>query len=435
MTQSITVLGGGFAGLAAAQRARELGAAVDLFEKQDYLGGHAASMSTKGFTFDEGPHVSFTKIDKVKELLAQAINGNHHEFASIVQNYWQGYWVKHPAQANLHGLPPDLITRCVIDFLQASQQPSSKPEKYSDWLLAQYGETFSKEFPYRYTRKYWTVGPEEMTTSWIGPRMYRPDIEEVIRGAVGPVEENKHYIKAFRYPEQGGFGAYTRALLSDATMHLGHAVQRVDPRSRKIWFENGSQIEYAQLISSLPLPELIARMVDVPTDVSDAVQRLVCTSLAVVDVGVKRDEGFPEGHWLYFYDEDICFARANYPHLLARSNAPPGHGSIQVEVYYTKQHPLRYQDVLSRVIEDMRKVGMLLPDDDIVLAQVRHVKYGNVLYDHARDANLAKVQSYLDDCEIYRCGRYGLWNYHWTDQSIVSGWQAADKAIGRRNRD
>jgi len=432
---SVTVLGGGFAGMAAAQRAVELGATVDLYETKSYLGGHAASMTIDGFTFDEGPHVSFTKIPQVKTLLANGVGNDYHEFASIVQNYFQGYWIKHPAQVNLHGLPPDLITRCVMDFLAAANsQPATKPERYSDWLIAQFGETFSREFPFRYTRKYWTVEPDEMTTSWIGPRMYRAEIEEVIRGAVGPVLENKHYIKEFRYPQHGGFGAYANALHSDANMHLGHHIERIDPQKRKVWFNNGKIIEYENLISSLPLPELIQRIEGVTPSVQNAVDKLVCTSLAIVDVGVRRDSGFPDGHWLYFYDEDICFARASYPHLLSKNNVPSGHGSIQVEVYYTKNHPLPYTDVLTRAIEDMRKAGMLLPDDQIVVSQLRHIRYGNVLYDRARDMNLACVNAFLDDCEIHRCGRYGLWNYHWTDESIVSGWDAAEKILSTEKR-
>jgi len=430
--QHVTVLGGGFAGLAAAQRVRELDGSATVFEKKNFLGGHAHSMARDGFTFDEGPHVSFTKIPEVKELLAKSIDHQHHEFASVVQNYFQGHWVKHPAQVNLHGLPPDLITRCVMDFLKvAADPPSQKPDCYADWLLAQYGETFAREFPFRYTRKYWAAEPEEMTTSWIGPRMYQPNIQEVIRGAVGAVEENKHYIKNFRYPEQSGFGAYTNALMSDAEYHMEYSVERIDPKNRTIEFQNGDRHQYERLISSLPLPELIPRIEGVPRNVLDAVDRLVCTSLAVVDVGVRRDAGFPDGHWLYFYDEDICFARANYPHLLARSNAPAGCGSIQVEVYYTKHRPLPYQDVLNRAIEDMGRVGMLKPDDDIILSQVRHVKYGNVMYNNERDRNLAVVESYLDDLGIVRCGRYGLWNYHWTDQSITSGWDAAAMALGK----
>jgi protoporphyrinogen oxidase len=435
MSESIAVLGGGFAGLAAAQRAREHGLSVDLYERHAYLGGHAASMTLNGFTFDEGPHVSFTKIPEVKQLLAKGVKGEFIEFASIVNNYFNNVWVKHPVQAHMYGLPTDLVTQCICGFVDAIQDfKEEKPKSYSDWLYANFGKAFSETFPFRYTRKYWTVEPSEMTTDWVGPRMYKPKLEEVIRGALEKVTENKHYIPEFRYPTNGGFGSYADGLTSDANYHLGWEVDSIDPSRKRITFSSGEKVNYDFLISSLPLTELIPRIEGVPQEILDAAERLVCTSVALVDIGVGRNVGFPSGHWQYFYDEDICFARASYPHLLAPSNVPEGCGSIQVEIYYTKQKPLSYKDVLSKAIEDMKKCGMLFASDEIRVSQVRLIKYANVLFNHDRQTYLPRIEKYLDSIGIYRCGRYGLWNYHWTDESIVSGWDAAQNIISAEKR-
>ena len=40
----------------------------------------------------------------------------------------------------------------------------------------------------------------------------------------------------------------------------------------------------------------------------------------------------------YFYDEDICFTRLGFPHMLSTKNAPPGTGSIQAEVYFSEKY-------------------------------------------------------------------------------------------------
>jgi len=387
-------------------------------------------MHEDGFTFDEGPHLSFSKIPEVVELLAQAVDGNFREFSSIVTNYFQGYWVTHPAQVNLHGLPPDLITRCVVDIVKASTRQDHPPiTNYAEWLLAQFGETFSHEFPFRYTRKYWGLEPAELTTDWIGPRMYMPKLEEVIRGAVGKRSGNKHYITDFRYPAQGGFVSYAKGLSSNAKFHLGTPVAWIDSTAKRLGTSKGTTFDYESLISSLPLPILINLIKDVPVSVRDAAAKLRCTSLYLVDVGVQRDEGFPCADWLYFYDEDISFARVSFPHRFAPANVPPGHGSIQAEIYFLPSQPPAYSDVLSRGIEDMLKTGLLFKDDKIVYSRARTIGYGNVVFDHQRQTSLAIVESYLDSIDIVRCGRYGLWNYHWTDESIVSGWDAAQRVL------
>ena len=49
-------------------------------------------------------------------------------------------------------------------------------------------------------------------------------------------------------------------------------------------------------------------------------------------------EDISSAHVTYFYDEDICFARLGFPHMLAASNASPGTGSIQAEIYFSEKY-------------------------------------------------------------------------------------------------
>ena len=102
-----------------------------------------------------------------------------------MNNYYHGAWVKHPAQANLHNLPDELKAKCILDFIEASKKEVvEKPANYLEWLISVFGETFATHFPAVYGKKYHTVDADQMSTVWMGPRLYRPSMEEVIRGAV-----------------------------------------------------------------------------------------------------------------------------------------------------------------------------------------------------------------------------------------------------------
>ena len=101
----IAILGAGMAGLGAAHRLRDEGLDATIYDKKAYPGGHAASFVHGDFTFDDGPHVSFTKDKRVQELFAQSVGGRYEILQTRVDNYWRGHWIKHPAQCNLHGLP------------------------------------------------------------------------------------------------------------------------------------------------------------------------------------------------------------------------------------------------------------------------------------------------------------------------------------------
>jgi protoporphyrinogen oxidase len=426
--RSYAVLGAGLAGLAAAQALRQAGQKVAIYEKNGYPGGHASTHNLDGFFFDEGPHVSFTKRPEIQKIFAEAVNQQFfHHRASLV-NYWHGQPVLHPAQCHLFGLPVDLVERCLIDFVRAQQGRREDVANYAEWLRQSLGSAFSEEFPFRYTRKYWTTEAANMSTDWVSPRIYAPNLEEVIRGALSPQAPIFNYLTEFRYPKKGGFGSYVNAVKADGDLHVRHEVALVDLTRRRLEFSNGKDAFFDVLISSLPLPELIQCIKDVPATVAEAAGKLCCTSVVLVNIGIARREGLPEVHWAYSYDEDLATTRLMFPHMMSPNNAPEGCGGVQVEVYHSPYRALPCKDVLNRVIEELIGLKILRKEDKIMVAREQHLPYANVLFDLRRSANLAIVQGYLAENRIHCCGRYGEWEYFWTDDSVVSGWRAAKEA-------
>lgn len=71
----------------------------------------------------------------------------------------------------------------------------------------------------------------------------------------------------------------------------------------------------------------------------------------------------------------------------------------------------------------------LFSKKDIEVCDYREVKYANVIFDKERIRNLEIVKLYLKDNEIYTCGRFGEWEYYWTDQSLISGKKTADEIL------
>ena len=199
----VAVLGTGMAGYGAWHVLRDHRHGVVLYDKNAYPGGHTTSWTfPPGFTFDEGPHVSFTKDERVQGILADAVDGEYEEIQYALDNYWRGHWVTHPAQCNLYGLPVEVVTKVIADFVAQLNEPERPIHNYEEWLVASYGRAFAEEFPAAYTRKYHTTPPSNMTTDWIGPRMYRPSLEEVLLGALAPAAPNVHYVTGFRYPDE-----------------------------------------------------------------------------------------------------------------------------------------------------------------------------------------------------------------------------------------
>lgn len=432
----VLVIGAGMAGMAAADRLRSAGAPVDVtvLEQRDEIGGHTSSIDRDGFVFDEGPHVSFTSDERVRDVFTAGA-GQVEEFKARITNAFRGRWITHPAQCHLHGLDPDLVTRCIADLARSLASPPPV-HTYADWCVAMFGRTFAETFPFAYTRKYWTVEAAEMSTDWVGKRMYPPRLEDVVRGAlVAEQPGDFHYLSTFRYPSRGGYRSFMNAFAREDGVRTSARVVEIDHRARTITCQDGSTAAYDELISTMPLTELIASIVpsQVPGEVREAAGQLLCSSLVLVDVATTRRDLFNH-HWFYVYDEEISFARGHFPHMLAPLNAPEGCGAIQVEVYHSKHRPLpcRPQALCDRVVDELLQLGILRSRSDVRWAQHREVPYANVVFTLDRAPALDTILPWIKEAGIVLAGRYGEWAYHWTDDAVRAGWAAADLVLERQ---
>lgn len=431
--KDVAIIGAGMAGFGAAQALAAEGVRATIYDNRPGPGGHTSSRSFgDGFIFDDGPHISFTENERFRALLEESVGGAFERVRARVNNHWRGHWIKHPAHANLYGLPTDLVVKCIAELVELSQAPAADIANYEDWLRASYGVTFAQTFPEAYTRKYHTTAASNLTTDWLGPRLYRGNLEQVLRGALSPETEDLHYIDKFRYPTHGGFVTYLNRFLGDAEQRYRHRVTSIDMRARTLTFANGEIAKFEHLISSAPLPALVPMIAGAPADIVAAARKLAVTRCVIVNVGVRRED-LDAAHWTYIYDEDVCFTRLSFPHLLSPHTVPPGCSSIQCELYFSdKYRPLTTapSEWEAPTIRDLTRIGVLREGEEIVHTS-SWATSGNVIFDRDRPEALANVHGWLDDVGVAYCGRYGDWGYMWTDESFLSGERAAQKVMAR----
>jgi protoporphyrinogen oxidase len=432
----VAILGSGMAGLGAAHHLRECGRAGVIFEKKSYPGGHTMSHKRDGFVFDEGPHVSFTRDERLRGMFEQAVGRELLKINAYIDNYWQGHWVRHPVITNLRGLPAETTIACIRDYVEAKSVPDPRIDNYEDWLVASYGRSYAETFPMRYTEKYHTTSAANLTTDWVGPRLYQASLEEVLTGAIAAESPNIHYVQDYRYPAHDGFIAFLRHLIGGSEIRLDHKVTGIDPRQRELRFGNGVKAEYGSLVSSVPLPDLIPMIDGAPREVREAAARLACTKVVLVNLGVDRPD-ISRASWTYFYDRELPFSRVSFPRTFSPHVAPEGAGSIQAEVYFSnKYRPLdgAAEAWIDPVIDGLRRCGVLREDDRIIYREAMPIEYANIIFDRERAAALEVVHGFLEDAGILWCGRYGDWGYLWTDEAFTSGERAAERALAQPAR-
>jgi len=192
-----------------------------------------------------------------------------------------------------------------------------------------------------------------------------------------------------------------------------------------ITFSDGNQSEYSNLVSSIPLPVLASITDHLPTDVSDAAQSLKATSIDLISVAFNTV--INTDLWFYIYDEDILASRVHSPSLKSPSNAPKNCSSLQFE-FYSRGTVSKFQksDLIENTLYAIKK--MKIADvRDIRFIDHKHVKYGNVIFDLGMEEKRGKVRQYFADNGVKTVGRFGEWDYLWSNQSFLSGYNWAEQ--------
>lgn len=423
MGNQVTILGGGIAGLAAAYEAKQKDVKAVVYEKNEAFGGLCRSFTMDGFTFDTFAHVNFSRDPYVMSMLEEKTEYLIHKPEAV--NYYHGSWVRNPAQNNLVDLPLEERIAVIEGFV--GRDTEKEIHDYKDWLRVQYGDYFAEHFPSAYTRKYWTVEPEELETRWVEGRMYTPALAEMLRGAMTKDTPNVHYTKEIHYPKEGGYGAFLAPFAREADIRTNKKVTYVNPAERRIGFFDGEEITYDNIISTIPLDELVSCMENVPENIRKEAEKLEYTSGVIVSIGLKRENVAP-ALWFYIYDEDIFPARVYAPNIKSPSNVPKGCCALQAEIYFSRRKPLKHgmEEIMELTICQLISMG-LFQREDIVLKDVRMEKYANIMFTPAIYSARKTVREYLEDYGIVCAGRFGEWDYLWTGQSIISGKKAIER--------
>jgi protoporphyrinogen oxidase len=438
------------------------------------VGGWCRSIDDHGFTFDHAGHIMFSNDPYVLKLYDILLGDNIHWQNREAWVYSKNVYTRYPFQGALYGLPPKVITECIMGAIEArygnseegeagaARCPAVKPVEdccadgtadvanaaaiapkkrdaanFEEFIYKVWGKGIGKHFAIPYNRKLWTVPLAEMETSWLGGRVPLPNLEEIIEGALEPVGKPVGPNARFGYPLRGGFQALMNSFVPHikGKIELGVTAAQVLPREHLLVMRDGSRYRYDHLVSTMPLPELVKLIgAEAPGEVHVAARSLKHISVRCVNLGVAR-EHVTDKHWIY-YPEDTIFHR-----IFVQGNAspwcnPPGGFGLTCEISYSSYKPLPVDGdaLIQRCIEDCKKVTMLREDDRIITANIVDMPYAYVVYDHARAANVALIRSWLARYDIILAGRYSEWEYYNSDHAFLAGKKAADTVLAERAR-
>ena len=431
-------MGAGLSGMTAAYTLLRAGEDHwQVYERESRVGGLARTVEIEGYRFDYGPHILFTIDKEMEELIRDLLGENFHaqERRAYIYHEAHDLYTKFPFQAHLYGLPVQIVKECLVGLVEAVEGQACgdfDPKNYDDWMRGFFGKGITEHLMIPYAKKIWTVEPDTMDFSWIGRRVPTPNVERIIRGALGDEVEQVGATSNFWYTKQGGIEPLPTALGERVkNVHLERTAERIELPAKQVVFADGEIVPFDQLIFSLPLCYIPRFIPNLPTEVQAACDGLRYQGIYCVNVGIDR-EAISDKHWIYYYEDDFPFHRLSLPANFSPDCVPPGKSSIATEVAFSDHRPLDRDTAVQKTIDGLIAAKLITPDDTISLVHTEEILPAYIIYDLNHAKYVGIIRDYLGEHGIRTVGRFGEWQYFNMDHSMRSGKTAADEILANR---
>lgn len=434
MTAPVVVAGAGLAGLSCAYHLPSPSVVID---RESSPGGTARSVSVGGFTFDFTGHLLHLHHPYTRALVRRLLAGNWVECERQAWIHSYDVTTPYPFQANLHGLPVQVVRECVEGVREARRRFGDKPLDgggtlhFKEWCQRLFGKGISRHFMIPYNEKLWGVPATSMSPEWCGQFVPVPTLAEVEAGAKRVHAKRFGYNTTFLYPRHGGIQVLAEALAKKIKkVRLGESILSVDWKNRAVELASGERVPYRSLVSTLPLPELLKRLRPFPRELQRPLNLLRWTTVMCVNIGVARST-ISKASWIYFPEKKFPFYRVGFPMNFTPHAAPRGCSSMYVEVSYrpgtVPMTDSGREALFSQIRRGLLAAKILRPTDTFPVVHFAPIPYAYVIYDENRSAALTTIFDWLKKrANALSIGRYGGWKYSFMEEAILDGKKAAD---------
>ncbi len=429
----IVIVGAGLAGLSTAWHLQSWGVDCQVFEKELEPGGLCRSKIINGFTFDCDGHLLYFRHNYTSRLVKDWFGSEivRHKRSAWIYSF--GRFSRYPFQANLYGLPQLIARECLLEFIKIHRNGigNRKDLSFLEWINKTFGKGIAYHFMVPYNTKFWTVPLDNLTCEWIDGFIPIPTLGQIIDGTIKESKRNLGYNAFFWYPKRAGIReiplAFSRRIKN---IHLGCKVDEINLERKEIRLNGRQKEKFDVLIFTAPLPEIPNLISGMPNYILTYFKNLKWNSIFNLNLGVEDKFNFSK-HWIYFPEKEFSFFRIGFPSNISPHLAPPGKGSIYVEVAYSTEKPIDKDKIISRIKKELKKTGIIMQLDAICLEDINDIKYAYPIYDKNYRHSRGKIIEFLIQNDVVPCGRYGSWRYMSMEDVILDGRDTARRVINR----
>jgi protoporphyrinogen oxidase len=446
----IVVIGGGPAGLAAANEAVSHGATVTVLERLQVVGGLARTIAFDGCRFDIGPHRFFTKNHEVRQLFTGLLGDDLVRVARQTRILNAGTYFDYPLTPlnAMRGIGIKSGASVAASYAYARLRAIGSPspiETFEDWITDRFGRHLYEMFFKGYTEKVWGIPCSQIDADWAAQRIKGLSLASALRNALSGNGrgEIKTLVDEFIYPRFGAGQVYqtmadkirgegSRVETGARTYGLRRHGKRVV--AALVESEHGPyEVEGTFFLTSNPLTELIEMMQpEAPPEVLSAARALRYREHIGVNLLVEGSP-FPD-NWIYVHSPEVAVARiANYRNFSPDMSCDANISPLTVEYFASPGDQFSAASdraLIARATDELSRIGLITPDQVRGGFVVRSEK-AYPLMETGHQAHVATLRAWLDQLEnLLPIGRSGMFKYNNQDHAMATGLLAARTALG-----
>ncbi len=450
----VVIIGGGPAGLTAAYQLCKAGVESVVLEKDRVVGGLARTVNHRGYHFDIGGHRFFTKVKAVDDMWREVLGDGFLRRQRLSRIYYRKkffYYPLRPANAliNLGVLNAVWI---LLSYLKAQVFPAKREDTFDRWVSNRFGRRLYEIFFKTYTEKVWGIPCHEITAEWAAQRIKGLSLLTVLKAAfMGGQGQDKNatiktLIDAFDYPRLGP-GQLWETVAGKVTQQgtelvLGADAAEIHWRPNRV---TGVVVEIdgkretfegSHFISSMPIRDLVQRMVPRPPDrVVKAASSLNYRDFLTIALIIRQADLFPD-NWIYIHDPDVKLGRIqNFKNWSPDMVPDPSRTCLGLEYFCFEGDGLwtmpdsALVDLATREIEILGLASAADVEEGVVVRMPKAYP----VYDGSYGEALDVVREFFGGMEnIQLVGRNGMHRYNNQDHSMLTAMLAVKNILGAK---
>lgn len=438
----IVILGAGPAGLTAAyELSKSKGKQIDVIEISEHVGGMARSFKLFNQTVDVGPHRFFSSDSRINKLWLEVVGSEYKMVNRTTRIYYKNKFFNYPlkafnALANL-GVWETIL--CVMSYLLAKIAPPKQINNFETWVVSRFGYRLFRIFFKDYTEKLWGISCQELGTEFAEQRIKKFSLGEAIITLL-PLKKNKHktLVDQFAYPLKGNGDVYDKMAIkfesNGGKIHYKQAAKKIEVNAGNTGFRitlvDGSILDCEELISTMPINNLISIFEPASPDIIKSSKELKFRNTIILYVNIKKEHLFRD-QWLYIQDNSaVCGRITNFNNWVPDiRQGNEGNTILALEYWCFEQDAiwsLPEHELKQIAMQDLITCKFIDSEQDVIGFKSLLVPKCYPIYFGDYKTQLENIKHFFNQYKgLQLIGRYGSFKYNNQDHSILMGYLAA----------